>query len=90
MDPDTLDVMNELREFMFANVYLSEAQRMHSDSAVAVMRRLVDYYISHPTELPDSYRDADADLTTQVVDHVAGMTDRYALLVHERLFGLGG
>jgi dGTPase len=90
MDPETLDVMNELREFMFANVYLSEAQRMHSDSAVEVLRRLVDYYMSHPTELPDSYRDADADLTTQVVDHVAGMTDRYAMLVHERLFGLGG
>ncbi|MEO6349249.1 MAG: HD domain-containing protein [Candidatus Limnocylindrales bacterium] len=90
MDPETLDVMNELREFMFANVYLSEAQRMHTESAVAVIRRLVDYYLGHPTELPDSYRDADADLTTQVVDHVAGMTDRYALLVHERLFGLGG
>jgi dGTPase len=90
MDPDTLAVMHELRDFMFERVYLSEGQRMHGDSAVAVIRRLVDYYISHLSELPDSYRDHDADITTQVVDHVAGMTDRYALLVHERLFGLGG
>ena len=90
MDAPTLDVMNELREFMFQNVYLSEAQRLHTDAAVAVVRRLVDYHLEHPAELPDSYRDTDADLTTQVVDYVAGMTDRYALMVHERLFGLAG
>ncbi|HYI21354.1 MAG TPA: HD domain-containing protein [Candidatus Limnocylindrales bacterium] len=88
MDPATLEVMNELRGFMFEHVYLSESQRMHTDAAVAVIRRLVDYYIDHPAELTDSYRDPEADLVTQVVDHVAGMTDRYALQVHERLFGL--
>jgi dGTPase len=91
MDPATLDVMNELRDFMFERVYLAESQRMHTESAVAVIQRLVDYHLSHPDDLPGgSYRDTDADLTTQVVDHVAGMTDRYALLVHERLFGLVG
>ncbi len=88
MDPATLEVMHELREFMFKHVYFSESQLMHTDSAIAVIRRLVDYYLDHPAELTDSYRDPDADLVTQVVDHVAGMTDRYALQVHERLFGL--
>ncbi len=88
MDEPTLEVMNELRDFMFERVYLSEAQRMHNDSAVEVIRRLVDYHLGHPDELPDTYRDTSADLTTQVVDHVAGMTDRFALQVHERLFGL--
>jgi dGTPase len=36
--------------------------------------------------VPDSYRDSDADLTTQVVDYVAGMTDRFAEREHDRLF----
>ena len=88
MDDGTLDVMNELRDFMFDRVYLSESQRLHTDNAVAVIRRLVDYHLDHPAEIPDSYRDSGADLTTQVVDYVAGMTDRYALQIHERLFGL--
>jgi dGTPase len=88
MDAATLEVMNELRDFMFERVYLSEAQRLHTENAVAVIRRLVDYHLAHPDELPDSYRDTDAALTTQVVDYVAGMTDRYALQIHERLFGL--
>ena len=82
--------MNELRDFMFDRVYLSESQRMHNQAAVAVIRRLVDYHLEHPAEIPDSYRDTDADLTTQVVDYVAGMTDRFAMQVHDRLFGLGG
>jgi dGTPase len=79
--------MTELREFMFDRVYLSPEQRIHTEPAVALIRRLVDYHLAHPDELPESYRDTEADLTTQVVDYVAGMTDRYAVMVHERLFG---
>jgi len=90
MDAPTLDVMNELREFMFANVYLSDAQRVHTDVAVGVIRRLVDYHLDHLSELPDTYRDTEVDPTTQVVDYVAGMTDRFALQMHDRLFGLNG
>jgi dGTPase len=81
--------MTELRTFMFDHVYLSPTQRTHTDYAVSVLRRLVDHHLDHPDELPETYRDSDADLTTQVVDYVAGMTDRYALQVHDRLFGLG-
>ena len=89
MDAPTLEVMNELRTFMFDRVYLSPSQRVHTDYAVGVLRRLVDHNLDHPEEIPDTYRDSDADLTTQVVDYVAGMTDRFALQVHDRLFGLG-
>ena len=87
MDPPTLEVMIELREFMFERVYLSPEQRIHTEPAVALIRRLVDYHLARPDELPTTYRDTDADLTTQVVDYVAGMTDRYAVMVNERLFG---
>ena len=90
MDSQTLGVMNELRTFMFDRVYLSPTQRTHTDYAVGVLRRLVDHHLDHPQEIPDSYRDSDADLTTQVVDYVAGMTDRFALQIHDRLFGLDG
>ena len=88
MDAPTLEVMNELRTFMFDRVYLSPAQRVHTDYAVGVLRRLVDHHLDHPEEIPDTYRDTGADLTTQVVDYVAGMTDRFALQAHDRLFGL--
>jgi dGTPase len=90
MDAPTLAVMHELRDFMFDRVYLSEAQRLHTRAAVEVIRRLVDYHLDHPDRIAGTYRDTEADPITQVVDYVAGMTDRFALQVHDRLFGLDG
>ena len=90
MAPDTLEVMHELRAFMFERVYLSPDLRRHTLEAVSLIRRLVDHHLARPDELPHSYRDNDADLVTQVADYVAGMTDRFAVATHERLFGTPG
>ncbi|HWH36802.1 MAG TPA: HD domain-containing protein [Candidatus Limnocylindrales bacterium] len=90
MDAPTLDVMHELRDFMFERVYLSQDQQLHTRAAIEVIRRLMDYHLEHPEDIPDSYRDTGAELVTQAADYIAGMTDRYALTTHERLFGLAG
>lgn len=90
MDPSTLAVMNELRDFMFARVYLNAEQKVRTAQAVDLLRRLMDWHLEHPEELPDSYRDTHADRVTQVADYVAGMTDRFAVRTHERLFGTPG
>jgi dGTPase len=86
MAPDALEAMHELRAFMFARVYASQTAAGQKDLAVGVIRRLVDHHLAHPELLPETYRDPAADLVTQVVDHVAGMTDRFALATHDRLF----
>jgi dGTPase len=54
MDAPTLEVMNELRDFMFANVYLSPAQRVHTDIAADVLRRLVDHHLEHSDQITDT------------------------------------
>ena len=82
----TLGVLLEVRDFMFENVYLrsdAEAQRRRARETT---RDLVEYYLDHPDQIPDSYRHNDADTLTQVLDYVSGMTDRYALRVHDELF----
>jgi dGTPase len=86
MAPDLLEVMNELRDFMFERVYLSGANQAQNRPAIGVIRRLVDYHVDHPDEIPTTYRDNAADVVTQVVDYVSGMTDRFALATHDRLF----
>jgi dGTPase len=85
MDPATLAVMNELRDFMFERVYMTGDLRLQQESAVEVIRRLVEYHLANPGEIPDSYREHAAEPVIQVVDYVAGMTDRYALAVHDRV-----
>jgi dGTPase len=86
MDGGTLAVMNELRDFMFARVYVTPDQRHQQETAIGVIRALVDHHLAHPDEIPGTFREHGADPVVQVADYVAGMTDRFALATHDRLF----
>jgi dGTPase len=86
MAPGPLEAMHELRAFMFQRVYASETAAGQKHVAIDVIRRLVDHHLAHPELIPESYRDNEADAITQVVDYVSGMTDRFALAMHDRLF----
>jgi dGTPase len=86
MAAEPLEAMHELWAFMFERVYNSETAAGQKDVAIDVIRRLVDHHLAHPELIPASYRDTAADPVTQVVDYVSGMTDRYALATHDRLF----
>ena len=60
--------------------------------AEAIVRDLFARYLAEPSQLPDSWRAAaetgagEAARAAVVADFVAGMTDRYALKEHRRLF----
>jgi len=86
MVPDVLNAMRDFREFMFERVYLRPEANLQADKAVRVLRDLVDHYIERPDEMPDTYRLAGETRLNQVLDFVAGMTDRFALRAHDRLF----
>ena len=88
MDEPTLAVMNQLRDFMFERVYESADLEREQRRAVAIIRRLADHHLEHPDQIPASYREDDAPLVVQVSDYVAGMTDRFALALHDRIFRL--
>jgi dGTPase len=42
--------------------------------------------VRDPDEIPASYRQGEASLVVQAADYISGMTDRYAIATHERLF----
>ncbi|MGB7859831.1 MAG: HD domain-containing protein [Acidimicrobiia bacterium] len=86
MDPDHLEVMGELREFMFEHVYLRPDSEAQKQKAIMVIQDLVGFYQEHSIEVPDTYTVPDADPLTRAIDYVAGMTDRFALHTHDRLF----
>ncbi|HWH32484.1 MAG TPA: HD domain-containing protein [Egibacteraceae bacterium] len=85
MEPEMAEAMDELRDFMFAAVYQAEHREDEQRQAKLVVRQLAEYHLEHPALLPPTYRDTAADPLTQVVDFVAGMTDRYAMALHDRL-----
>ena len=86
MEPSKLEAMHELRAFMFDRVYLRPAIENQVRRAKEIVRDLVSYYLEHLDQLPASYQHPEADDLTQVIDFVAGMTDRYAIRVHDELF----
>ncbi len=86
MESSMLEAMHTLRTFMFENVYLRAAAETQRKRATQIVRDLVTYYLEHPTKVPETYRHEEADNLTQVIDYVAGMTDRYAIRTHDELF----
>ena len=86
MDEEHLEVMGELRDFMFERVYLRPESEAEKEKAIVIIQDLVNYYRRHPDQVPDSYTVPEADQLTRAVDYVAGMTDRYAMRLHDQLF----
>jgi dGTPase len=81
-----LSALGELRDFLFDRVYLREEARVEQEKAVALVRSLFAYYLEHSEAVPAEYLAGPGDLPTRVADHIAGMTDRYALRTYEQLF----
>ncbi|MFQ5553754.1 MAG: HD domain-containing protein [Acidimicrobiia bacterium] len=86
MEPQHLAVMHRLRTFMFERVYLRAEVDGQRRRAREIVTDLVSYFLDHPDEIPSSYRHEDADVITQVIDYVAGMTDRFAIRTHDERF----
>lgn len=82
--------MNELRKFMFANVYSNRYVKSAGDpNKVEIMiKSLFEYFLDHPEELPEELYAMKDEFTVEelVKDHVAGMTDRYAINKYNELF----
>jgi dGTPase len=71
--------MDELREFMFARVYLGPTVRAEAVKIAGMVRTLFDHYVDHPELMPDGGGVAGADLAERVTDYLAGMTDRFCI-----------
>ena len=80
--------MNELRDFMFAKVYTRDAVVKAEEKAGRLLHMLYDYYMERPFEMPQEFQDVaprEGEVTA-VCDHIASMTDRYAVAEFKRIF----
>jgi dGTPase len=85
----------ELKKFLQENVYRNYRVLRMTTKARRVLKELFEAFMSEPSLLPPEHREAaqrgesergKAGRARAVADYVAGMTDRYALLEHRRLF----
>ncbi len=91
MEPQALQTMHDLRDFMFSDVYLRPESVAQAQKAIRVIRDLFEWFVAHPEEVPASIRDVSGgDDLQAAMDHVAGMSDKYAIREHDRLFRPAG
>jgi dGTPase len=85
----------ELKKFLQENVYCNYRVLRMTTKARRVLKELFEAFASDPSLLPPEHRETarrgeaehgKAGRARAVADYVAGMTDRYALLEHRRLF----
>jgi dGTPase len=79
---------NQLRSFMFDNVYIGSIAKKEESKAELMLKRLFLYLVDKPKLLPvDFQREIEKDgIERTVLDYVAGMTDRYAIRKFQEIF----
>ena len=86
--PDFKVETDNLRKFMFANVYFNPVCKGEEGKAEALVKKLYIEYSEHPEKLPPLYAQIARNETPAraAVDYISGMTDRYAMSHYSRLF----
>ncbi len=88
MSPQILTSLNELREFLFEQVYTSPVVKREAERARHIVTELFLYFCQRPDALPPEYQldPRDEGVERHVADYIGGMTDSFAIRAFEDLF----
>lgn len=89
--PEVAHGVQELRAFLHRRVYRHYKVNRTARKAARLVSELFAAFLAAPDCLPDGWREraggpGEAHTAGVVRDYIAGMTDRYALCEHERMF----
>ncbi len=79
MSPRVRRAADELRDFLFDQVYTPRSALEETERAQGAVRLLFRSLMAHPHHLPTEYHSREEPLERKVADFIAGMTDHYAL-----------
>nr|WP_198952793.1 MULTISPECIES: deoxyguanosinetriphosphate triphosphohydrolase [unclassified Achromobacter] len=78
-----------LKRFLFDNLYRHFRVVRMTTKARRIVRELFTAFLDNPRLLPPDYRRPDETAQARAIsDYIAGMTDRYAMREHRRLFDI--
>ena len=79
-----------LKKFLYENLYRHYKVMRMTNKARRIVRELFSAFIQEPRLLPPDYWHDDQMVQARAIsDYIAGMTDRYAIREHHRLFRMG-
>jgi dGTPase len=89
--PKMREETTALKRFLYANLYRHYKVNRMRVKASRIVRELFEAFMTDPVLLPFDYQVATGDTMKQarkIADYIAGMTDRYAIREHKRIFSL--
>ena len=88
MDGDVGKATNDLRDFLFENVYLNPIAKSEDAKSQELISKLFEYYVKNPEKMPESYQRniENEGVRRCVCDFISGMTDRYAIEIYTDIF----
>jgi dGTPase len=80
--------VRELKDFLYRNMYRHYRVVRMGNKAGRILRDLFQAYVAEPLQLPPHHQERieEDGLHRAVCDYIAGMTDRFALDEHRKLF----
>ena len=79
----------QLKRFLFDNLYRHYRVLRMTSKAARIIVELFEAFAADPRLLPDEHRrKAERSRHRAIADYIAGMTDRYAIREHRRLFAV--
>ncbi|HEY3861421.1 MAG TPA: deoxyguanosinetriphosphate triphosphohydrolase [Verrucomicrobiae bacterium] len=87
--PERRKLNAELSRYLYKNLYSNPAVAEPNNRAGEMLEDLFQYFMSHPEEIgkASQKRARKAGWPRAICDYLSGMTDRYTILEHQRLFG---
>ena len=83
------DEQLELKRFLHENLYRHYRVARMSSKARRIVTELFEAFLNEPRLLPPDYQArAQEEKPRAIADYIAGMTDRYAMREHRRLFAI--
>lgn len=88
LSEDIQNPFDKLHKFMFKNVYTNSEAKGEESKVDGIIFSLYDYFIKNPDKLPveHHYIIENEGLVRAVCDHIAGMTDRFAIQSYTDIF----
>lgn len=89
LSPEMRKKTAELKKFLYENMYCHWRVVRMAEKAKRIIKNLVEAYLANPKTLPEEFYQKiqkGGTLKRHICDYIAGMTDRFALQEHKKLF----
>ncbi len=91
--PDVSEDVGRLSRFLYTKMYRNYRVNRSRSAARRIVQEMFDLFMAEPDVLPGEWSEEAGAMESEkrariVCDYIAGMTDRYAIALHRKLFRL--